>query len=105
LEAIRLGIDRDLNCGGVFRRRLEGVLARIIATRRKLEAGRSFKPELLAVRSRETVGEGVEGEGATESESSHDIRRSHKGMSARVGVITSSEVAIVRGYDYRKDEC
>jgi len=62
LQTVACRADSDGDGSTVRRRRLEGVLSRVVALRGKLEARRLGKFEFLAVRALEAVGEGVEGE-------------------------------------------
>ena len=99
LETFRLGVNRDLDRGTVLRRGLEGVLARIVSTRRELIARRVREFELLSIRACEGVCKRVEGEGTSECEGGDDVGRGDKGVCSGVSVVTASEVTVVGGDD------
>ena len=73
LETVALGVNLNLDAGTVLGRALEGILTRVVSTGRELEAGRRREFEGLARRSRDRVGQGVEGEGSGECESSDNV--------------------------------
>ena len=104
LETFRLGVDRDLNGGTVLRRGLEGVLARVVATRREFVSGGVGELERLAVSALKGVGQGVEGQVSSKGHSSDDIRGSDECVGSGVGIITTSEVTVVRGDDYKEKQ-
>ena len=99
LETVRLGVNCDLDGRAVGRRRLEGVLAGVVATGRKLVTRGILKLEGLAISTDERVGDGVEGEGAGKGEGGGDVGGGDEGVGGRVGVVTTGEVAVVRGDD------
>ena len=65
-------------------------------------ARRIGEPEGFAVRANESVIERVERKITSEGHSSNNVRGGDKGMGGRIGIITASEVAVIRGYDYKK---
>jgi hypothetical protein len=95
LQTFAVGINRNLNAHTVLRRRLEGILSRVITTGRKLESGRIREFERLAIRTIKSIGKGVEGETAAERHSGDDVGGCDKGMRGGVGIIASSEVTVV----------
>lgn len=60
LKTIGFRIDCNLNRETILWRGLEGILARVISTRREFETGGCLKLELLAVWGRKCVRERVE---------------------------------------------
>lgn len=99
LKTVRSGADNDIDRSTVLRWGLEGILSRVIATRRKLVAGGILELEGLAISASEGVGQGVEGQVASESHGGDDVRGSDEGVGGRVGVVTASEVTVVGGDD------
>jgi hypothetical protein len=83
----------------VFRRRLEGVLARVIAAGWEFETGGIAEFECLTISTLQRVGKRVEGEVAGEGHGSDDIWGSDEGVGGRVGIVTTREVTVVRGDD------
>ncbi len=79
-----------------------GILARVVSTRGKFITRRIGEPEGLAVRANERVIERVEREISGECHGSNNIRGGNKGVSSRVGIITTGEVAVIRGYNCRR---
>jgi hypothetical protein len=100
LQTFAVGINRDLNVHAILRRRLEGILSRVISTGRKLVSRRVREFEGLAIGTNESVSKGVEGKGSTERHSGDDVGGGDKGMGGRVGIIASSEVTVIRCDDY-----
>lgn len=104
LETVRLGVDRDLDADTVLRRGLEGVLSGIIATGRELIAAGVRELEGFPITADKLVGEGVETETASKSESSDNVRGCNESMSGRVSIVTTSKVTVVGGDDCRNDQ-
>lgn len=104
LETVRLRVDRDLDADTVLRRGLEGVLSGIVATGRELIAAGVRELEGFSITADELVGEGVEAETASKSESSDNVRGCNESMSGRVSIVTTSKVAVVGGDDCRNDQ-
>jgi hypothetical protein len=99
LETVALGVNGDVDAGTVCRGRLEGVLARVIATRWKFITGRSLELERLAIGADEGVSQGVETELSGERQSGGDVRGCDEGMGGGVSIVTAGEVTVVRGDD------
>lgn len=99
LETVGSGADNDVDGSTVLRWGLEGVLAGVVATRRKLVARGIVELEGLAISASERVGQGVEGQVASESHGGDDIGRSDESVSGGVGVVATSEVTVVGGDD------
>ena len=95
LETLRFGVDCNLNGSPVGWRGLEGVLARIIATRWELEATWSLEFKFLAIGSGKRISERVEGERTAKGKSSDNIGRGYECVGARVSVVTASKIAVV----------
>lgn len=95
LKAVAGLLNDNLNGSAVLRRGLEGVLSRIVTTRRELVAGGVREPERLAVRAIQSVGERVERQVASECHGSDDIGRRDERVCGRVSVITAGEIAVV----------
>ena len=72
LETVALGVNSDADAGTICRRRLEGVLARVIATRWEFVTGRRLELEGLAIGADEGVNQGVETEFSCERQSGGD---------------------------------
>ena len=100
LETVTLGVNSDADAGTVLGGRLEGVLARVIATRWELIARRSLELEGLAIGTDERVSQGVEAELAGERQSGGNVRGRDEGMGGGVSVVTTSEVTVVRSDDW-----
>lgn len=99
LQPIRIGIHSDLHAGPVYRRRLEGILTRVITSGRELKSGGWRKLERSTGGCWQRVSERIEREGATERESRDKIGRGNKCVRCRVGVIAAGKVAVVGGDD------
>lgn len=99
LKTVRLGVNGDLDASTISRRRLEGVLARVVATRGKLSTVGGGELEFLAISASQSVSEGVKSEATGESHGRDKVRRGDIGMGGRVSVVAASEVAVVRGDD------
>jgi hypothetical protein len=74
LQSVTLRVNSNSHTGPVGGRRLEGILARIVAPGRKLVASGVRKLELLAIGTSQTVSKGVEFESAGKGEGGDDIR-------------------------------
>ena len=99
LEAVRLGVNGDLDGSTVRRRGLEGVLSGVVTLGRELKAVGVVEIELLAVRASELVSEGVEAEVAGKRECSDNVGGGDEGVGSGVGIVATSEVAVVRSDD------
>jgi hypothetical protein len=99
LESVRGGADGDRDGGSVGRRSLEGVLSGVVTLGRELEASGLRELELLAVGALEGVGQGVEGEVTGEDHGGDKVRGSDEGVGGGVGIVSSSEVSVVRRDD------
>ena len=95
LKTVTLRVDCNLYAHTVLRRGLEGVLARVVSTWRKLESGRVRELERFAISTGKSIRERVERQIASENESSDDIRRSNESVSCRICIITPSEITVV----------
>lgn len=100
LESVRSGADGDGDGGTVSRRSLESVLSGVVALGRELIARGVGELELLAVGTLESVGHGVEGEITSKDHGSDKVRRGNKGVGSGVGIVSTSEVSVVRGDDW-----
>ena len=100
LETVALGVNSAADAGTVCRRRLEGVLARVIATRWEFVTGRSLELEGLAIGADQGVSQGVETEYSGERQSSGDVRGCDEGMGGGVSIVTAGEVTVVRSDDW-----
>lgn len=101
LQPVALGVDGNVDGSPVRRGRLEGILTRVVATRGKLVTSGVGELEGLAIGSSKGVGEGVEGEVASEGHGGDNIGGGDKGMRGGVSVVTSGEVTVVGGDDWR----
>lgn len=99
LKAVTLGVNCYLNADTISRRSLEGVLARVVATRGKFIARGVGEFEGLAVSSGKCVSERVEGQATSKGHSGDDIRGSNKGVGGGVGVVTTGEITVVGSDD------
>lgn len=99
LETVGSGADDDVDGSTVLRWGLEGVLAWVVATRRKLVARGIVELEGLAIGTGEGVGQGVEGQVASEGHGGDDVGRSDEGVSGGISIVTAGEVAVVGGDD------
>lgn len=99
LKTVAGGVDSDGNSSTVFGGRLEGVLTRVVATRRKLVARRVRELEGFAVSAGESVGNGIEGEVTSKGHCSHDVGGGDESVRSRVSIVATSEVAVVRSDD------
>jgi hypothetical protein len=99
LETVRLGVDGDLDGRPVLGRSLVSVLTGIVTLGGELETGGVGELELLAVGTLERVGQGVEGQRTGKRHGGDKVGRGDKGVGGRVGVVTTSEVSVVRGDD------
>jgi hypothetical protein len=95
LEAVRLGVNGDIDGGAVFRWWLERVLSRVVATWGEFITRGIREFEFLAVRALESVRHRVEGQITCKGHSSYDIRGSDECMGGWVGIVTTSEVPVV----------
>lgn len=102
LQTIALGIDLDDNGAPVLGRRLEGILSGVVSPDGERVSRWGAEFELLASGCGKRVGEGVERERTGKGEGGDEIGRGDKGVGGRVGVVTSSEVTVVRSDDYQK---
>lgn len=100
LKAVGLRINGNLDVGTVFRGRLEGILSRVVAAGRKLMAVGIGELERLAISTNELVGQGIEGQAASEGESSDNVGGSDESVSSGISIVTTGEVAVVRGDDW-----
>jgi hypothetical protein len=78
---------------------LERVLTRIVSPWRQFVPRRIRELEWFAVRANERVRERVESQLAGECECSDDIRRGNEGVGGGIGIVTASEVSVVRRDD------
>jgi hypothetical protein len=104
LETVTRGADSDSNGSTVFRGRLEGVLARVVSTGRKLIARGVRELEGFAISADEGVGDGVEGEITSKGHCSHDIGRGNESVRGGVSIVATSEIAVVRSDDWVESE-
>jgi hypothetical protein len=74
---------------------LERILSGIISPRREFKSTRITEPKLLSVLSLERILERVKRQISRECKSGDDIRGSDKGVSGRVGIVTSGEITVV----------
>jgi hypothetical protein len=103
LETVRLGVNSNLDDGAVLGRGLECVLTGIVTAWGKLVATGVLELEELAIAANKIIGDGVKGQAASERESGDDIGRCDESMGGGVGIVTASEVTVVRGEDYESD--
>lgn len=96
LETVTFGVDGDRDGGSILGRSLVGVTAWVVASSGETLASWWGKLEVLAVLILQGVGQGVEVEGSGNAESDNQIGGSDKSVGGRVGVISSSEVTVVR---------
>lgn len=99
LETIGGRGDIDGDLGAIGGGSLVGVTASIVAAAGKTVTGGSLELELLAVLVLEGVGEGVEVESTGNGHGDDQIGRRNERVGGGVGVVTASEVTVVRGDD------
>lgn len=104
LKTVTRGADSDNNSTTVFRRRLEGVLTRVVSTGRKFIARGVRELEGFAISADKSVGDGVEGEVTSKGHCSHDIGRGNESVRSGVSIVATSEVAVVRSDDWMELE-
>lgn len=97
LKTVTLRVNCDRNASTVSRRGLEGVLAGVVATGRKLITSRVRELERLAIRTNEGVRNRVEGEVTSEGHCSYNIWGGDESVGGRVSIVTASEVTVVGG--------
>jgi hypothetical protein len=91
--------DLDRDGGAVGGRRLECVLAWVVAARREFEAGGRGEFKGSAGRCWERVCEWVKRERTGEGECGDDVWRSDKCVSSGIRIVAASKVSIVRSDD------
>lgn len=99
LESVRLGVNGDLDVASVLGRSLEGVLSRVVTSSGEFVTGRVGELELLAIGTLQGVGQRVEGQVTGKGHGGNEIGRGDKGVRSRVGVVSASEISVVRSDD------
>jgi len=99
LETVGTRRNLDLDGRPVGRRSLVDVLTWVIAVCWETGTSGFLELEVLAVRVLEAVGERVEVQGTGQGHGDDHVGRSDERVCGRVGVVTTSEVAVVRRDD------
>ena len=99
LETVGGGGDSNVDGGALGGGSLVSVHTRVVSTGGKTSAGGLLEHELVAILVLEGVGEGVEVQGAGKRHGDNEIRGGNEGVGGGVGVVTSSEVTVVRRDD------
>mmetsp|Transcript_9808 Transcript_9808/g.26682 ORF Transcript_9808/g.26682 Transcript_9808/m.26682 type:complete len:346 (-) Transcript_9808:1065-2102(-) len=94
-----LGILGDDNITGSLSRGLVGLLAGIIPLGWEVEALRSLETDLASVGANERVLLRVEGEVAGDGHGRDNLRRRHKRVRGRVGIVTCRKVPVERRHN------
>lgn len=102
METLGLGVDSNLDASTVGGGSLEGVLARVEATRGELLANWVAELERLAIGADESIRDGVESQVTGECHGSDNIRGSDKRVGGGVSIVTASEVTVVRGDNWKE---
>jgi len=95
LQTVRAWGDLDFNGRSVLRWSLVGVLAWVVSVPWKSVTGRRFELEIIPIFVLQRVGQRVEIEGTGNTECDDKIGRGNERVGGRIGVVTSSEVAVV----------
>lgn len=96
LETVRLGVDSNLDRGTVLRRVLVSVHTGVVTLVGETETSGLSELELLALRVLEGISEGVESQVTGNGKGCDKIGGGNKGVGSGVGVVTGSEVTVVR---------
>lgn len=99
LETVRRRRDGDGNVAAVSWWSLVCVLAWVVSVAWKTVTAWLLQLEVLAVLVLKSVGKRVEGQISGKSHGNDDIGRGDEGVGGRVGIVTSSEVTVVRADD------
>jgi len=99
LETVRTRRNLDLDGRPVGRRSLVDVLTWVVTICWETGTNGLFELEVLTVGVLEAVGERVEVQSASQGHGDDHVRRSDESVCGRVGVVTTSEVAVVRRDD------
>ena len=99
LQTVTLRINGNGNLSSISRRGLESVLTGIVALWRQLVARGVAELEGFAVGANEGVRKRVESEVTSKGNSGYDVWRRNKSMCGGIGIVTTSEVAIVGSDD------
>lgn len=99
LETVRGRGNGNVDLGAVLRRSLVGVHARVVAVGGKTVTGRGLEHELVAILVLEGVGERVEVESTGDSHGHDKVGGGDEGVGSGVGIVTGSEVTVVRRDD------
>lgn len=99
LQTIALRIDGNVDGHTIFWRGLEGVLAWVVTGRGELESRGLGELERLSVRTDQLVLGGVKSEITRKGHSGDQVWGSDECVRGRVGVVATSEVAVVRSDD------
>ena len=96
LKTVTRGGNGNLDTAAVGGRSLVGVAAGVVATAGETVTSRGLKLELLAILVLKSVGEGVEVESTSNAQSNDKVGGSDESVGSRVGIVTTSEVTVVR---------
>lgn len=99
LETVTGWADGNADGSTVSWRSLVGVTAWVVAIGWQTLTGWRSEHELVSVLVLELVGQWVKVKGTGDGESNNEVGRSDEGVGGRVGIVTASEVTVVRGDD------